>query len=417
MACSALTHRMTIETTEVLIVGAGPAGLMAAEILSASGHRVVVTEAKPSPARKFLMAGKSGLNITKAEPIEEFIASYGDAAGWLAPAIRAFGPQEVEEWVRSLGREVFVGTTGRVFPVEMKASPLLRAWLSRLARNGVELRTRWRWKGWQEDTSLFETPNGEQRVRASATVLAMGGASWARLGSDGKWTTALSRSGVGLDPFAPSNVGLAVSWSEHMAKHFGAPVKNVALTGDGKTHRGEFVISKHGLEGGAIYALSPAARQHKEIELDLLPDMPVERVRERLARNPGKQTISNHLRKVLRLDPVKIALLREFGGQINLHDDLARDLKALPIRYEGTRPMDEAISVAGGVQREALDDGYMLRSHPGVFCCGEMISWEAPTGGYLLTGCLATGRWAGCHASEWLRRCHETDASQTLQVS
>ncbi len=394
---------MKIESTEVLVIGAGPAGLMAAEVLSASGHQVVVAEAKPSPARKFLMAGKSGLNITKAEPIEEFLAAYGDAAEWLEPALRAFGPPEVEAWVRSLGRDVFVGTTGRVFPVEMKASPLLRAWLSRLAQNGVQLRTRWRWKGWQEDTSLFDTPDGVQRVRASATVLAMGGASWARLGSDGNWTSALGRAGVRLDPFAPSNVGLSVNWSQHMAKHFGAPVKNVALTAGGRTHRGEFVITGHGLEGGAIYPLSPAARQNMEIKLDLLPDLPIERVRERLARSRGKQSISNYLRKVLRLDSAKIALLHEFGGPINPDDDLARALKALPIRYEGTRPMDEAISVAGGVQREALDEGFMLRSHPGVFCCGEMTSWEAPTGGYLLTGCLATGRWAGLHASEWLR--------------
>lgn len=400
---------MTTEKTEVLVVGAGPAGLMAADVLSASGHHVVVTEAKPTPARKFLMAGKSGLNVTKAEQIDDFLASYGEAAEWIAPAVRAFGPQEVEAWVRSLGCEVFRGTTGRVFPVGMKASPLLRAWLSRLARNGVELRTRWRWTGWREDTSVFETPRGEQRLRAAATVLAMGGASWARLGSDGKWATALSHAGIGLDPFAPSNVGLSVRWTEHMAKHFGVPVKNVALTVDGKTHRGEFVISRHGLEGGGIYVLSPAARLRKEITLDLLPDMPIERVRERLAQKPGKQSVSNHLRKVLGLPPVKIALLREFSGQISLHDDLARDLKALPIRYEGTRPMDEAISVAGGVRREALDDGFMLREHPGVFCCGEMTSWEAPTGGYLLTGCLATGRWAGLHASDWLRRRREAE--------
>jgi uncharacterized flavoprotein (TIGR03862 family) len=396
------------ETVEVLIIGSGPAGLMAAEDLSGRGHRVVIAESKASPARKLLMAGKSGLNITKVEPLADFTAAYQEAADWLAPMLAAFGPQDVMDWAEGLGSSVFTGTSGRAFPAEMKASRLLRTWLTRLAARGAQLRTRWRWVGWEDGVSVFDTPDGRRRVRAQATVLAMGGASWARLGSDGAWTVPLAEAGVRLDPFAPANVGVNVNWTAHMDKHFGAPVKAVALVTGDRAQRGEFVITRHGLEGGGIYAISRAVREGQDIVIDLVPGLTVAQVRLRLEKPRGRQSMSNHLRRTLGLDPVKIALVHEFLGPLPPLDDLAPILKALPLRHDGTRPMDEAISVAGGVQLGALDDTLMLTERPGTFCCGEMIGWEAPTGGYLLTACLATGRTAGRGASDWLDR-HKID--------
>lgn len=397
---------MTVEETEVLVIGAGPAGLMAAEVLASAGRQVVVADAMPSPARKFLMAGKSGLNLTKAEPFDAFLAHYGTDASWLAPALRNFGPAEVQDWAIGLGVKLFTGSTGRVFPVEMKASPLLRAWLARLDAGGVDLRRRWRWQGWQGDAAKFYTPDGPRHVRAGATILALGGASWARLGSNGHWAETLADEGVGMDPFAPSNVGLTLNWSPHMERFFGTPVKNISLSSAGLTQAGECVVTRTGLEGGGIYPFSPQARTGATITIDLLPDLSQNQIAARLARPRGKQSLTNFLRKALRLDPVKIALLREFGGNLTQDTDLSLPIKSLPLPYTGTRPMDEAISTAGGIRPDAMDDGFMLRSRSGVFCCGEMQSWDAPTGGYLLTACLATGRWAGAHAAEWVKRKH-----------
>ena len=383
--------------SRALIIGAGPAGLMAAEALAQAGHDVTVAEAKPSPARKFLMAGKSGLNLTKDESFEDFMAAYGEAATVLRPMLEAFGPHEVMAWAEGLGQPLFTGSTGRVFPKAMKASPLLRAWLARLEGQGVTLNRRWRWAGWDGETVLMETPEGRQQLRPDATILACGGASWARLGSDGAWAGDMQEA---VAPFEPANMGFAVAWSEHMRRHFGTPVKGVALRAGARLSRGEVVISERGIEGGGIYAVSKALREGAPLFLDLLPDLTPERMRDRLARPRGKDSLKNYLRKALKLDPVKQALLMEFARP--LPDDLAPLLKALPVTHQGPRPMDEAISTAGGLRFDALDDGLMLRARPGTFAAGEMLDWEAPTGGYLLTACFATGAWAGRHAAGYL---------------
>lgn len=317
--------------------------------------------------------------------------------------LRAFGPDQVRDWAQGLGQPVFTGSTGRVFPEAMKASPLLRAWAGRLAAAGVLTRTRWRWRGWDGAAAVFDTGDGPRRVLADATALALGGASWARLGSDGAWADTLTAAGVDLTPFAPANAGTRVDWSDHMARHFGTPVKGAALSAGGLASRGEWVISCRGMEGGGVYPLSPQIRAGAAVTLDLLPDRDAGWIAERLARPRGKATLSAHLRKGLKLDPVRLALLREFGGDLNgAPDALAARIKDLPVAHAGLRPLDEAISTAGGVPRAALDEGLMLTARPGVFCAGEMLDWEAPTGGYLLTGCLATGRWAGQAALAWL---------------
>lgn len=378
---------------DALVIGAGPAGLMAAEELARAGRRVVLCEAKSSPARKFLMAGKSGLNITKDEDRGSFIAAY--RTDWLRPMLTEFGPREVIIWSRALGQEVFTGSSGRVFPKTMKASPLLRAWLKRLEGQGVELRTHWRWAGFDAGGFAFDTPEGSQVLRPAVTVLALGGASWARLGSDAAWVPWLAEKGVQITPWQPANMGFAVDWTPHMAKHFGAAIKGAMLMAGDQHERGEFVISAKGIEGGGIYAVSRTLRDGAALTLDLLADVPAAEVAAKLARMKPGETLANRLRK-LGLPTAAAALVMEFGRNL----DPITAVKALPIKLAGPRPLDEAISVAGGIAQSAVTDALELRALPGVFVCGEMLDWEAPTGGYLLTGAWATGRWAGRAAAQ-----------------
>ncbi|UWQ74626.1 TIGR03862 family flavoprotein [Leisingera sp. M658] len=392
-----------METWDAVVIGAGPAGLMAAEELGRAGYRVLVAEAKPSVARKLLMAGKSGLNLTKDEPFDQLITRYGEAADWLAPMIRVFDAQAVQDWAQGLGSELFTGSTGRVFPTVMKASPLLRAWLARFDGFGAQIRTRWRWGGWEGTGLVFETPDGPKRIEARAVVLALGGASWARLGSDGGWVPLLDGKAVEIAPFKPANAGLLVDWSDHMAPQFGQPLKGIALHAGPSSSRGEAVISKRGLEGGGVYSVCAAVREGETLQMDLLPDLDTAEIARRLSRPRGKASVSNHLRKVLKLGDARAAVLQEFGRPLPQGTQaLAGLIKALPVKHAGLRPMDEAISTAGGVRRDAMDDGLMLKQIPGTFCAGEMLDWEAPTGGYLLTACLATGRWAGRAAADYL---------------
>ncbi|GFE49192.1 NAD(FAD)-utilizing dehydrogenase [Roseobacter cerasinus] len=389
--------------THALVIGAGPAGLMAAEELAAAGVRVTVCEAKPSVGRKFLMAGKSGLNLAKDEPLQEMLPRYVEAAEPLRPMLEAFDAQAVQDWARGLGQEVFTGSTGRVFPKAMKASPLLRAWLGRLDAAGVRLRTNMRWQGWQDGHAVFDGPQGAEVIAADVTVLALGGASWARLGADGLWASSLQADGIALSHFAPANVGLKIGWSSHMRKHTGVALKGVRFTAGPLSSRGEAVVSRTGLEGGGVYEVSRAVRLGQTLLVDLLPDLDMAEVEQRLGRAPAKASLSNRLRKALRLDPVKIALAQECARPLpQAPDDLARVLKGLEIRHDGLCPMDQAISVAGGVRFDALTEDLMLKARPGVFCAGEMIDWEAPTGGYLITACIATGRWAGRGAAAYL---------------
>ncbi|WP_291729003.1 TIGR03862 family flavoprotein [Leisingera sp. F5] len=392
-----------MESWDAVVIGAGPAGLMAAEELGRAGYRVLVAEAKPSVARKFLMAGKSGLNLTKDEPFDQLITRYGEAADWLSPMIRVFDAEAVQNWARELGSELFTGSTGRVFPTVMKASPLLRAWLARLDGFGAQVRTRWRWAGWEGTVLAFETPDGPKQIDARAVVLALGGASWARLGSDGGWVPLLGGKAVEIAPFKPANAGLLVDWSDHIAPQFGQPLKGIALHAGSLSSRGEAVISEHGLEGGGIYSVCAAVRDRETLRMDLLPDLELAEIARRLSRPRGKASFSNHLRKVLKLGAARAAVLQEFGRPLPQDAPaLAGLIKTLPVKHAGLRPMDEAISTAGGVQREALHGNLMLKQLPGTFCAGEMLDWEAPTGGYLLTACLATGRWAGRSAAGYL---------------
>ncbi|WP_085850323.1 TIGR03862 family flavoprotein [Pacificibacter marinus] len=381
------------ETVDALVIGAGPAGLMAAEQLGRAGVQVVIADAMPSPARKLLMAGKSGLNLTKNEDQQAFQKNFIPLPTALSAALDAFGSNELMHWAEGLGQPVFTGSTGRVFPKAMKASPLLRAWLGRLDGYGADLRRKWRLVD-LENGALFETPDGLRRVHAKATVLALGGASWAKLGSDGRWASLLTSQTTAA--FEPANAALSHTWSSHMNRHFGAAVKGVALRSGPYASRGEFIISQRGLEGGGIYAVSRGVREGHELVIDLLPDMSMDQVKSTLMRRKSKDSLANALRKMLRLTPEKIALVMEFARP--LPADIAPILKGLKIPDVSLRPMDEAISTAGGVRFTSLSDTFEFTQIPTVFACGEMLDWEAPTGGYLLTACFATGRAAGLGA-------------------
>ncbi len=387
--------------SDALVIGAGPAGLMAAEVLVDAGYSVLVAEAKPSVGRKFLMAGKSGLNLTKSEDFNTFLASYPDAADWLKPTLQAFGPQDVIVWSESLGQDTFIGSTRRVFPKAMKASPLLRAWLNRLTDKGVTFQTRWRWTTWRDSSFTFETPNGSKSIAPKATILALGGASWSRLGSDGAWTTLLAERGIETAPFQPSNMGVTVDWSGHMKPHFGKPLKNIAMTVGTDTSKGECVLSKSGLEGSLVYQFSSGLRSSEPLHIDLLPAQTAAALQSRITKQGAKTSLANILRKSLKLDAAKAALVMEFA-RTTPREQLAQTVKSLPIPYTGTAPLDAAISVAGGVRQSDLTENFMLKAAAGTFCAGEMLDWEAPTGGYLITGCLATGRAAGLAAADYI---------------
>ncbi|MGN6207439.1 NAD(P)/FAD-dependent oxidoreductase [Asticcacaulis sp.] len=369
----------------IVIIGAGPAGLMAAEILSAAGKQVEIYDRMPSVARKLLMAGRGGLNLTHSEPFERFVTRYGKRAPLLKPALDAFTPKDLRTWADGLGSETFVGTSGRVFPKAMKASPLLRAWLKRLEAQGVVLHTRHEWRGWQDGALLF---NDDVRVTPAATILALGGASWPRLGGDGGWTGLLANRGVEIAPFQPANVGFQTAWSAHFANKFaGEPLKNIAVKFAGREVKGELMLTRTGLEGGAIYALSAALRDaiaedgHADLVIDLRPDLSADQAINKLKRASPKDSLSNRLRKALNLSPAAIALVHEKPGA---------DFKTVTVRLTGVQGLERAISSAGGIRFEALTPDFELKALPGVYAVGEMLDWEAPTGGYLLQACFST---------------------------
>jgi uncharacterized flavoprotein (TIGR03862 family) len=382
-----------------IIIGAGPAGLMAAEILSAAGLKVTLYDRMPSPARKLLMAGRGGLNLTHSEPLDRFRTRYGAAATRLAPILGAFPPQALIEWAEGLDQPTFVGTSGRVFPKSLKASPLLRAWLARLNGQGVVIKTRHDWQGWTDRGDLIFAHGGATtNVKGDATILALGGASWPRLGSNGAWVDILARQGVPVTTLRPSNVGFTVAWSELFRARFeGEPLKGIALTFEGRTVRGEATITRSGLEGGAVYALSAPLREAIAgqggaiLEIDLRPDMSAPDIAAKLARPRAGESLANFLRKTINLAPVGINLLRESHAAVASDTRaLAQQIKSIPLKLTGTQPIDRAISTAGGIALEALDDDLMLRARPNVYAAGEMLDWEAPTGGYLLQATFAT---------------------------
>ena len=393
---------------------------MAAEVLSQGGAQVDVYDAMPSVGRKFLLAGVGGMNITHSEPFDAFLSRYGARVAAIKPLLQGFLPDALREWIHGLGVETFVGSSGRVFPRDMKAAPLLRAWLHRLREAGVRFHVRHRWLGWSETGVLrFGVPEGEQFAQADAVVLALGGGSWAKLGSDGAWMPLLAQRGVELAPLLPSNCGFDVAggWSEHLRSRFaGQPLKTVALrftdtAGQPHERRGELMLSDGGIEGSLVYALSAplrdaiAAQGALTVQLDLAPDKTLTRVAAEVAHPRGARSLSSHLQSRAGIRGAKMALLREIlpADQLNDPVALAHAIKSLPLTLVATRPIDEAISSAGGVRFEALDKRLMLRDWPGVFCAGEMLDWEAPTGGYLLTACFASGRAAGMGVLEFVK--------------
>jgi uncharacterized flavoprotein (TIGR03862 family) len=403
---------------DVAIIGAGPAGLIAAEVLAQGGARVTVYDAMPSAGRKFLMAGRGGLNLTHSEKLPQFLARYREAAPHLAAAIEAFPPDRLREWSEALGQPTFVGSSGRVFPKAFKASPLLRGWLRRLDAAGVQFLFRHRWTGWDECGSLlFRTPDGEHAVDTSATVLALGGASWPRLGSDGTWVEMLAARGVAISPLRPANSGFTVAWSDVFRNRFeGQPLKGVALMFGPHVVRGDAIITRIGIEGGGIYALSAELREaigsagHVILHVALRPDLGPDELSARLAAPRGKQSLSNFLRKAAQLSPVAIGLLQEAamvsGKSLSSLSaaNLAELINAVPLRLDGTAPIARAISTAGGISFDELDQDFMIRRLPGLFAAGEMLDWEAPTGGYLLQASFATGAAAGRGALKWLEK-------------
>jgi uncharacterized flavoprotein (TIGR03862 family) len=407
---------MSAPAQHVAIIGAGPAGLMAAEVLAQGGASVTIYDAMPSAGRKFLMAGRGGLNLTHSEPLPQFLARYREAKPHLAAAIEAFPPQALRDWSEALGQETFVGSSGRVFPKAFKASPLLRAWLRRLDSMGVRLALRHRWTGWNEHGRLrFQTPEGQQAVEANATVLALGGASWPRLGSDGAWAEILVARGVKISPLRPANSGFTVAWSDIFRDRFeGQPLKGVALTIGAHSVRGEAMITRTGIEGGAVYALSAELREaidrgRATLHVALRPDLDMKELIAKISVPRGKQSLSNFLRKAVSLSPVAIGLLQEAAitSDASLASlspvDLARLINAVPIELSGVAPIARAISTAGGIAFGEIDADLMIRRLPAVFAAGEMLDWEAPTGGYLLQASFATGAAAGRGALKWLK--------------
>jgi uncharacterized flavoprotein (TIGR03862 family) len=395
----------------IVIIGGGPAGLMAAEVLSQSGAKVDLYDAMPSPGRKFLMAGKSGLNLTHSESYQTFITRYGSKQKEIAAHLQHFTPTDLLAWVKELKVETFVGTSGRVFPKEMKASPLLRAWLQRLQAGGVTFHTRYRWMGWQNHLLVFDSPNGVIKIKPDATILALGGASWPRLGSCGDWVSWLEQHGVEVKPFRPANCGFTVNWSKHFSEKFhGQPIKPVVLSFKDFKQRGEFVVTRTGVEGSLIYTASAKLRDEiastgdAVLTLDLAPDSSREKLIRALARPRGSRSMTSHIQKTTGIQGAKTGLLYEFIAREDFADieRLADAIKALRIPLSAPAPIATAISSAGGIDFDELDANLMLRKMPGVFCAGEMLDWEAPTGGYLLTACFATGRSAGNGALHWL---------------
>ncbi|UTW55393.1 TIGR03862 family flavoprotein [Kordiimonas sp. SCSIO 12610] len=405
---------------KIAIIGAGPSGLMAAEILGSNGYQVDIFERMPTPARKFLMAGKSGLNITHNEPFDAFLSRYNEYEKYLSAPIKSHSPGDIQNWMKGLGNEPFVGSSGRVFPKVMKASPLLRAWIKRLEMCRVKLFTRHHWTGWNNDGQLvFNTPNGDQFHDYGVTILALGGASWPKLGSTGDWGDYLRNHNIKVTNFAPSNCGFTVNWSKHLIDNFaGTPVKNIKVSikdNRGETHctQGDLMIASYGVEGGPTYTLSRFAReklqagQNTYFELDLAPDRSEADITKALSKPRGKKSMSTHLKRSVGIAGVKSALLYECRPKQTLHSGdipaLAKAIKSTRIKLETPRPIEEAISSAGGVCFSGLDENLMVKDKPGLFCAGEMIDWEAPTGGYLITACLAQGKQAAEGVLKWLK--------------
>lgn len=409
----------TTRSLHVAIIGGGPAGLIAAETLVGYGFKVDLFDGMPSVGRKLLQAGKGGFNLTHSEPIESFVQKYGAQSPLFSSLLKQFGANELRAWARDLGFETFVGSSGRVFPMDMKAAPLVRAWLHRLRVSGVNFHVRHYWQGWNKRNELiFHTPDGDKTVQADSTLLALGGASWPRLGSDGKWTNMLRDRGINIIPLKPANCGINITWSDvFRQKCAGNPVKGITLTyldetGQEITRKGECVITDTGMEGSLIYPAIPAWRDKLENNtpvsfcMDLLPDRPYDRVLRELSASRGSKSLSNHLRGQLGLEGVKTALLYEFLDAATMQQPakLAASIKSLKIQIQGLRPVEEAISSAGGICMNEVNEHLMLKQIPGIFCAGEMLNWEAPTGGYLLTGCFSTGIHAAHGIANWLQQ-------------